>query len=229
MSTPMRAACMFGILLLLPVLALADPCLIVYPDAATVYHYDVNEYYTVGPGHPLYDPLYDRGGEVLVEHGDEIAYNIYQAPQLDGFQPSQNGVEGYFIDDGLFDLIVDGFHNAPITFENVLLVFEPVPAGCGLLVLVDGMVAEYEPGLGYYRPIGDIVVSTPTGVGGNYSDTVTVEIAWGGCEGFQGWAFSDENYNLHRDGGECKTAFSHDFHVPVEQTTWGAIRSIFND
>ncbi len=225
-----RAAGIIGLLLLVPALALADPCLIVYPDAPTVYHYDINEYYTVGPGHPLYDPLYDRGGEVLIEiGGDEIALNIYQAPQLEGFQPSTEGNEGYFIDDGVFDLIVDGFHNSPITFVNVLLVFNPVPAACPLLVLIDGVPTTYEPGLGYYAPIGDLVVSTPTAHGNNYSDTITVEVAWGGCTGFKGWAFSDENYNLHRDGGECKTAFSHDIHVPVEPTTWGAIRSIYHD
>ena len=36
--------------------AFADPCLTVYPTGDTIYHYDVNEYFVVGPGDSLYDP-----------------------------------------------------------------------------------------------------------------------------------------------------------------------------
>lgn len=216
-------------LILLPVLAFADPCLIVYPAAPTVYHYDVNEYYTVGPGHPLYDPEFDRGGLVLIElNTDEIAYNIYQAPDLTGFVESTDGREGYFIEEPVFDLIVDGFSNTPTTFINVLLVFEPTDPECMTFVVqVNSIFATYYPGLGWYYPLGDLVVSTPTQWGNNYSDTITVTVEWGGCDGFQTWAFSDENMNLRRDGGECFTAFSHDVTVPVESATWGKIRSMF--
>jgi hypothetical protein len=216
-------------LVLLPALATADPCLIVYPQSETVYHYDVNEYYTVGPGDPLYDPVYDRGGLVLIElNTNEIAFNIYQAPNLTGFVPSTGGLEGYFIDDPVFDLTVDGFNNEPITYVNVLLVFEPTDPTCMTFVVqVDGQLATYYPGLGWYHPLGDLVVQTPTPHGNNYSDTITVNVEWGGCEGFQAWAFSDENFNLRRDGGECFTAFSHDVTVPVEATTWGGIRGAF--
>ncbi len=59
----------------------ADPCLVVYSDGPCVYHYDPSEYYTVGPGDPLYDPMYDRGGQVLLEVGTNmIDLSIYQAP-----------------------------------------------------------------------------------------------------------------------------------------------------
>jgi hypothetical protein len=80
---------LFLLLSLFSVSASADPCLVVYPDISCVYHYDETEYYTVGPGHPLYDPDYDRGGKVLLETGtDEIDLSIYQAPNLSGFEPS---------------------------------------------------------------------------------------------------------------------------------------------
>lgn len=67
----------------------ADPCLVVYPTSPAEYHYDVNEYYTVTFGHPLYDETYDRGGEVLIDlNSNDIAFNIYQTPNVTGFLPS---------------------------------------------------------------------------------------------------------------------------------------------
>ncbi|HSG29304.1 MAG TPA: hypothetical protein VLA34_12555, partial [Candidatus Krumholzibacterium sp.] len=73
--------------------------------------------------------------------------------------------------------------------------------------------------------IGDIVVSTPTPFGNNYSDVEVFDVSWRGCYGVHIWAFSDENYNGIPDGGECFTAFSHDMVVPVEASSWGVIKS----
>jgi hypothetical protein len=74
---------------------------------------------------------------------------------------------------------------------------------------------------------GDLVVSTPTPYGNNYSDTKTFLVDWRGCYGVHIWAFSDENYNGTMDGGECFTAYSHDLTVPVEDATWGAIKELY--
>lgn len=212
--------------LVLPVLAFADPCLVVYPNTATIYHYDITEYYTVGPGDPLYDPAYDRGGEVLIDINDnQIALDIYQAPGLVGFTPSTNGEEGYFISDVAFDLVLDGFSNEPTTFENILLVFEPIPDPCPTFILEIDNVLQTSNVI----PCGDLVVSTPTAEGNNYSDTLTKSVEWGGCNGFLVWAFADENYNGVRDGGECFTAFSHDLTVPTEEATWGAIKALYTE
>jgi hypothetical protein len=209
---------------------LADPCLVVYPSGICEYHYDTSEYYTVGPGHPLYDPMYDRGGEVLLEVGtDEVDLSIYQAPGLASFQPSIGGQEGYFILGNDYDLIVDGFSNSPTTYEDILLVFVADPGDCSPIITVDGNPVLSDPGLGLYYPIGDLVVSTPTPEGSNYSDTVTHSIHWGLCYGVRVWAFADEDHNKVHDGGECFTAFSHDVTVPVQETTWGHIKSLYND
>jgi len=207
---------------------LADPCLVVYPSGPCIYHYDITEYYTVGPGDPLYDPMYDRGGEVLLEVGtDQVDLSIYQAPGLIGFTPSTDGNEGYFFTGNSFDLVVDGFNNTPTTYVNILLVFEPDPSWCSPLVTVDGNPALYDATLGWYYPIGDLVVSTPTPEGNNYSDTVTHSIHFELCSGMTVWAFADEDDNLMWTSSECFTAFSHDSTVPVEETTWGGIKALY--
>jgi hypothetical protein len=208
-----------------PTSANADRCLVVYPEIATVYHYDVNEYFTVTPGDPLYDPLYDRGGEVLIGANDlKVAFDIYQAPNLVGFQPSTGGQEGYFSTGHRFRLIVDGFYGAPTTYENIILVFDPDPDQCVPVVKVNGV-----PVTGYTYPIGDLVVSTPTEDGNNFSDVVAFDIFWDNCSGLRIWAYADENYNGRLDSGECFTAFSHDFTVPAKETSWGAIKTKYDE
>jgi len=202
---------------------MADPCLVVYPGGPCVYRYDVNEYYTVGPGEPYYDAEYDRGGKVLLEIGsNEIDGSIYQAPMLAGFEESIDGNEGYIFVGTDFELIVDGFSNDPTTFVNVLVVFDKVvPAGCPPTIYVDGSLLG-----GMVFNMGDLVVSTPTPNGRNYSDTMSFDVNWRGCYGVHIWAFSDENYNGVMDGGECFTAYSHDMVVPTESSSWGEIKAI---
>jgi hypothetical protein len=208
----------------------ADPCLVVYQNGYVEYHYDTNEYYTVTPGHPLYDPAYDRGGEVLLEVGTNmIDHTIYQAPNLTAFKMSTNGQEGYFSIGSDFDLVVDGFNNIPTFYTNILLVFEPNPGSCSPIITIDGSPALFDPQLGWYFPIGDLNAVTPTPDGNNYSDTREFYIEWQACSGMRVWAFADEDFNLMNDGGECFTAFSHDLTVPVEETTWGAIKKLYND
>jgi hypothetical protein len=113
---------------------------------------------------------------------------------------------------------------------NILLVFDKVdPSSCQPTITVDGNPVLYASGLGWYYPIGDLVVSTPTPWGNNYSDTMTLDVSWLHCYGLRIYAFSDENYNLVRDGEECFSAFSHDTTVPAEDSTWGAIKAIYSD
>ena len=211
------------VFLILPLTALADPCVIVYPSGPTTYHYDINEYYTVGYGHPLYDPMYDRGGEVLIDiNSNGIPYDIYQTPDLVGFQPSIDGKEGYFFVGSYFDLVIDGFNNEPRTYNNVILVFDPDPDACDPTITVDG-----DPVTGDTYALGNLTVTTPTEMGNNYSDVITKSITWMGCYGVRIWAYADENYNGVKDGGECFTAFSHDTTVPTQDKSWGAIKSLY--
>lgn len=218
----------FVMLILIPLSGMAnpDPCLVVYPAGSCIYHYDPSEYYTVTYGDPLYDPEYDRGGEVLLEVGtDEVDLSIYQAPQIAGFAMSTGGDDGFFLTDYSFDLILDGWSNQPKTFHNIYLVFEPEPGDCMPMLMVEGNPISGPP---YLYPIGDLVVSTPTPNGNNYSDTIMEALAWSGpCYGIMIWAFADENDNGIHDGGECFTAFSHDTTIPAESKTWGGIKALF--
>lgn len=210
--------------------AYADPCLTVYTDSPCTYHYDPAEYYTVGPGDPLYDPMFDRGGQVLITMGsNEIELNVYQAPNLTGFVADSVN-QGYFTTGHNLDVIVDGFNNAPTTYVNIILVFDRVePSWCQPAVTVNGNAVSYKAGLGWYYPIGDLVVTTPTPYGNNYSDVVMEQVVWGNCSGVRIWAFSDEDHDLKRDGGECFSAFSHDLTVPTQESTWGAIKGMYTE
>jgi hypothetical protein len=184
----------------------------------------------VGPGDPLYDPVYDRGGEVLIKVDlDEIALDVYQAPGLTGFVHDEVN-QGYFSIGTDYDLVVDGFANEPTTYHNILLVFDSFePTDCVPLITVDGNPPLLDPGLGYYYPIGDLVVESPTPFGNNYSDTVTHTIHWDLCSGIRIWAFADEDFDLiHDPSAECFTAFSHDLTLPVKEETWGSIKEIYS-
>ncbi len=202
----------------------ADHCLIVYPDVPCIYAYDPSVYTVVGVGDPLYDETYDCNGCVLVEIATgEVDESIYQAPGLIGFQ-EWAGNAGYVFYGTDFTLIVDGWSTVPTTYENIKLVFDDFdPETCIPTIYIDGELLT-----NFMYPIGDLVVSTPTG-GVGYSDTMSFEISWSGCYGLHIWAFADENNNNKRDGGECFTANAHDTTVPTEDASWGKIKVINQD
>jgi hypothetical protein len=218
--------------LMIPGVVLGDVCLMAYPTGPCEYHYSSLDRYTVGPGHPLYDPLFDLGSGVLIKiapiDGDGIALDVYQAPGLTGFVLDEVD-QGYFSVDVNYDLVIDGYNLVPTTYTNILLVFDGIqPEGCIPIITVDGQPVLFDAGLGYYYPLGDLVVSTPTPVGNAFSDTVIHSIDLQACIGVRVWAFSDSNFNMMHDlPGECFTAFSHDATVPAQETTWGAVKSLY--
>jgi hypothetical protein len=193
-----------------------DPCLVAYPDGPCTYHYGLDKYYTVGPGDPLYNPTYDRGGSELLQIGtNSVDLSIYQAPHLTGFVPAYDGNEGFFFEGTDLNVIIDGFSHVPTTYANILVVFDQVvPTGCTPEIYVNGSKLT-----NMVYSAGDLVVHTPTAEGHNYSDVFSIHVNWHGCYGLHVWAFSDANYNNVKDGGECFTAFSHDVCIPVEPTT----------
>ncbi len=203
--------------------ACGDPCLMVYPAGPVEYHYDTCEYYTVSFGHPLYNPIFDRGGKVLLKSStNAVPLDIYQVPNLIAIIEATNRDTGFFFDGSILNLIVDGWNYRSTTYKNILLVFDPDPKTCHPVITVNGTPV---PGKTY--PLGDLLVHTPTRYGHNYSDTITVTVAWSGCYGVRIWAFADENYNGVKDGGECFAASSYDLTVPVEEKSWGSIKALY--
>jgi hypothetical protein len=195
----------------------------VYPSGPVEYHYDSNEYYTVSYGHARYNPIFDRGGKVLLKVGsNEVPLDIYQVPNLISFIEATNKDAGFFFDGSTLNLIVDGWNYRSTTYKNILLVFDPDPTTCHPTITVNGT-----PVAGKTYSLGNLLVHTPTSYGHNYSDTISVTVAWSGCYGVRIWAFADDNCNGLRDGGECYTAFSHDLTVPVQEQTWGSIKSLY--
>jgi hypothetical protein len=209
----------------------ADVCLMSYPTAPCEYHYSSTDHYTVEFGDPLYDSDYDLGGEVLIKidpsDGDGIALDIYQAPGLTGLVHDEIS-QGFFNIGGDYDLVIDGYNKSPTTYSNILLVFDTLlPEDCTPHITVDGNPVMYDAGLGYYYPIGDLAVLTPTSAGNSYSDTIILDIVLENCIGYRIWAFADDNYSLTHDlPGECFTAFSKDTTIPVSESSWGAIKSL---
>ena len=215
------------VLALVPSSTYADPCLMVYPgNGSVVYHYEPTEYYTVGFGDSLYDAAYDLGGEVLIDiNTNVIAYEVYQTPTLVGFK-MDSAHQGYFINSSYFTLVVDGFSGTPTTYTNILLVFDLIePSGCTPVITINGSPVLFDAGLGWYLPIGDLIVSTPQGIA--FSDVLEFNFSWTGCTSLRAWAFADDDFDLFHDGAECFSAFSHDLTVPVEETTWGAVKSLY--
>ncbi len=216
------------ILAFAPSAGVADPCLMVYPgDGTIMYHYESAEYYVVGPGDSLYEASYDRAGWVLIDvNTGVIAYEVYQASGLAGFQLDEMH-QGYFIMASDFTVTVDGFNGAPTTYVNVLMVFDLVePEGCDPTITIGGNAVSYDMTLGWYYPIGDFVVSTMQ-PDSTYSDTQNYAFSWTGCQSIRIWAYSDEDFDLNHDGGECFSAFSHDLTVPTEVHTWGRVKSMY--
>jgi hypothetical protein len=217
-----------------------DPCLLVYPTYPTIYHYDPSQYYTVTLGHPLYNVAYDRGGAVLIADmmsgPDRIAYEIYQAPNLMGFQQA-SGYTGFYFTGFSFDIAIDGWSNFPGTRNDLTLIFEPIPSDCSPEIKVGGASVDGPP---YVVSLGDLVVSTPvvTPTRTYYSNTITKSIEWSGCVGMYIYAFEDCDRDRHwlACGGceeedncclRCHQMCANGSVVPVEHDTWGAIKSLF--
>jgi len=201
-----------------------DLCLVIYPDAPSVFHYKTSEYFTVRPGDPLYIPAYDRGGKVLLKrYTNTIDPVIYQAPNLVGFYASTDGHDGYYVATSEFRLIIDGFSKVPTYYPNIVLVFDNVkPLYCVPEIYINGALLS-----GMTYAVGNLNVTTPTPDGKNYSDVLSVLFSQRGCYGVRIWAFSDENGNGILDAGECRTAYSHDTMVPVQEKTWSSIKELF--
>ena len=200
-----------------------DICLIAYPQEESVYHYKDSRYFTVGPGHELYDPAYDIDGEVLIcaETG-EIAYEVYRANVV-AFEASHDHWYGFEIQTSPYHLVIEALSPEPAVYENILLAFAFVPVGCHPMVRVNGNLVD-----GARYALGDLAVNTQDGDGDWYGQII-VEMSFAGCEGANIWAFSDVNGDLgyDYDEGECTSSYLYHVFVPAEESTFSAIKQLY--
>ncbi|MBI4720639.1 MAG: hypothetical protein HY770_05370 [Chitinivibrionia bacterium] len=202
--------------------AVADPCLLAYPDMNAVFQFNPSNYLMIFPGDSLYDPDYDRFGVMLWDiRSDRIAYELYQAPGLLGFEPALAGANSFNLPANKFTLYIDGFYHAPRQLNDVYVRFLPTPFDAEPAIYVDG---ERITGLYYYIP--QLVVSTRQ-ENGFYSDTIALDIAWSGAESMKITVFSDKDGNRVFDGEALYNVFMMDQTVPAESATWGQIKAQF--
>lgn len=202
--------------------ALGDACLLVYPDQNAVFQFNPAHYLAIDRDDPRYDPAYDRFGVMLWDiDNNRIAYELYQAPGLMGFEPAGSGTNSFNIPANKFTLHIDGFFHAPRQLNDIYVRFLPMPANASTVIYANDHLVK---GLRYYIP--RLVVSTPL-ENGFYSDTLPVEIVWSGAEAMKIMVFSDKNGNGVFDGEERYSVFMLDQTVPAANSTWGQIKAQF--
>ncbi|MFH1754124.1 MAG: hypothetical protein ABIA59_00325 [Candidatus Latescibacterota bacterium] len=214
----------FCILLLHGEYVLADPCLVIYPRDRTVFYYDSSRYALITQGDPGYNHSYSISGNVLWDTAlDRIASEVYQAPNLNGFTESHDGRSVFYTPQISTTIVIDGFHDAPRQLSDIYLRFLPFPRDAFEQVYINGELLT-EPA--YHIP--SLSVTTPAGCC-FYSDAITLDITWSGAKSLLVMAFADKNGNHVFDGEPCFHILLEDPTVPVAQTTWGHIKSLYKD
>lgn len=207
--------------------ALAEPCILAYPLGQVTFRYNTTRYEVKGPGDPLFDPLYAIGGLMLWDRARaRIAFEVYQAPGLDAFVPSLSGRSEFLFLGAEISLVIDGFAEQPRQLSDVLVQFTPRPLGTRASILVNNL-----PVVDLRYPVPRMVVSTPT-PNGYFSDTTTIAIgcAENGCDDIlrlEIIVYQDRNGNRVYDGDPCIVVIMENFTVPVEESTWGAIKAMY--
>ncbi len=198
----------------------ADPCVLAYPDQNAVFQFNPSYFRVILPGDSLYNPRYDRFGTMLWDiRNDRIAYELYQAPGLVGFQPAFTEANSFNLPANRFTLYVDGFYHAPRQLNNIIVRFLPTPSNAEPVIYVND---ERIAGLQYFIP--RLVVSTRL-ENGFYSDTIALDVVWSGAQSMKITVFSDKDGNRVFDGDACYNVFMMDQTVPAAPTTWGRIKA----
>jgi hypothetical protein len=202
--------------------ARAEPCVLAYPAGQTVFHYDPSQFEVVGPASSKYNPSYALSGQMLWDTTEgRVAYEVYRAPGLTGFQSSSSG-ESVFQHVGNHTLIVvDGFSPSPRHLSDIYVQFTPQPLSSVVSITVDGSPVS---GLRYVIP--SLPVTTPIG-NGFYSNTIILNVEWFGAREMEIVVYSDRNGNRIFDGNPVFSIIMEDFSVPTENKTWGGIKAIY--
>ena len=224
-----RACIVVQVLVLLSLLALfsplvaqAEPCVLAYPIENVIFKFDPVAHEMVFPGDSRYDFQYDRSGVMLWDKSSgRVAYEAYQAPRLQGFQPNNMGTSTFYLLGNRYTLVIDGYYHAPRKLNNIYVRFTPTPADASPIIHING---EQFYGLYYHIPQLDVSTLTDEGY---YSDSINLNMSWTGAEAIEITVFSDRNNNGVFDGEPCSTVFMEDMTIPTENLSWGAIKSLY--
>jgi hypothetical protein len=204
--------------------AFAEPCLLIYPLQNAVFRYDPFRYAVITSSDPRYDRAFDRGGIMLWDTvNDRVAYEVYQAPNLQGFAQSTTGRNEYYVTKLNVDLVVDGFHDRPRRLNDIYVRFQPTPADAMLDVAASGHQLN-----NYRHYVRSLMVQSPIHCC-FYSDTVSFNVEWLGAKQVIVTAFADKDGNRTFYGEACFNVLLEDPSVPAENTTWGRIKAIYKE
>ncbi|MGD8412613.1 MAG: hypothetical protein PVF33_00185 [Candidatus Latescibacterota bacterium] len=202
----------------------AEPDLLVYPDAPAEFRYDPSQFEAITSGHPDFDAAYQVGGVSLWDRTENrIAYEVFRAPVLTSITPSPTGRNEFVVMTNEFKVIVDGFCEYPRRLGEVCLRFFPDPPHASAQIEVAGVDIDR-----LIHRVGS-VEAREEGPDGFFTGTKRIHVRWSGAVGIHITAYGDKNNNLIYDGGENRwSIYVVDNSVPVENTTWGAIKAQFD-
>jgi hypothetical protein len=219
------AALIFLVLVVLgPGAARADVGLLVYPANYVIFQYDPADYEVKYPADPNFDPAYAVAGFMLWNRPENrVAYEVYRAPLISGFETSATGRNEYYTAGNLAMISVDGFSEYPRQLNDIYIEFQPFPPSSSPNIFVDDVRVE---GLRYYVP--QLVIATPTG-NGFYSDRLQFRLRWLGAQYVRIIVYADKNGNRVFDGEPSVDLLMEDLTVPAQERTWGGIKTLYND
>jgi hypothetical protein len=202
----------------------AEPIILIYPNSPTVFRYDPARYQELLPGDPNFDAAGAISGTMLWDKiENRLPIEVYRAPGLYGFEPSLTSRSEYVVTSNRFDLIIDGFHEAPRYLSNLYIRFIPDPPHSSIDVVLDGVPLDR-----LIHPLPGFRVTTPIG-GGYYSDTQQVRIFWSSAVAMRVSVYSDKNGNrVYDDGIPRFGLYVLDNCIPVKSETWGSIKALYN-
>jgi len=203
--------------------AFAEPSFLIYPNVPTVFRYDTSRYEVIGSSDGLrFNPNYAIGNYMLWDRVDgRIPYEVYGAPQLVGFEPTNSGTSEFVTYNDDFDLVLDGFGSQPFSIGNLYLRFWPYPATNTALLTVDGVTSDH-----LTIPLASLEVNTP-GQGGYYSTTRVHHVSWQGASAMEIVAFSDKDGDGRYTGTPLYRIVSRYTAVPTQPTTWGKVKALY--
>jgi hypothetical protein len=201
-----------------------DVGLLIYPSKYTVFRYDPSTYEILEPEDPGFDPLYAVSGHMLWNKPkDRIAFEVYRAIFLTGFEASASGRSEFFMAGNTARMSVDGFSEYPRQLNDIYVEFQPYPVTSTLEIYVDDVPVQ---GLRHYIP--RLVVSSPTG-NGYYADAVSFRVRWIGARYVRIFVYADKNGNRVYDGEPSCSLLMEDLTVPTQQKSWGSIKALYGD